>query len=279
MRTAVVLCLVLAGCVADPPIDPPIPRPILGTGTLMPPSTVPSAPIPYTADTVFTVDSGTTNYVVVPAGYDPSHRTPAKLLVWLHGCGGYASGDIYMLSPELSGAAQDWISMAVGGREGDCWDPDRDMPKVSAALATLETHFNIDPRTVVLGGYSSGGDLGYRMAFDHANLFAGLVAENTSPFRDTGATQAQSLAAASWKINIRHLAHLEDETYPISGVRSETDAVANAGFPIERIERPGGHYDDENQAVYPGSTHPVPGTTDDFITYLLPAMDAGWLAP
>jgi hypothetical protein len=41
---------------------------------------------------------------------------------------------------------------------------------------------------VVIGRYSSGGDLAYRIAFYHALMFAGLLAENTSPLRDTGST-------------------------------------------------------------------------------------------
>ena len=243
------------------------------------PSSVPSDPIAATPDHIFTLDSGTTNYVIVPASYDATHQTPMTLFVWLHGCEGFASGDIYMISPALNGGAQDWISLAVGGTEGGCWDPDHDQTKVTAALADIKTHFNIKPTGVVLGGYSSGGDLGYRMIFDHTDLFAGLLAENTSPFRDTGSTQAASLAAATWKINILHLAHLEDGTYPIAGVRTETDAVTAAGFPLTRIERHGGHYDDANTNVYPGSDQPVPGTTTDLQTYLLPAIDAGWHAP
>jgi poly(3-hydroxybutyrate) depolymerase len=237
-----------------------------------PPSSVPSDPIAFTADTPFTVDSGTTNYVDVPSSYDTTHQTPTTLLVWLHGCGGYASGDIYVVSPK----PHDWISLAVGGAEGDCWDVDHDGAKVLAAVADLRTHFNIKPKGIVLGGYSSGGDLTYRTGFDHAELFAGLIVENTSPFRDTGSTQAASLAAASWKLNILHVAHLQDTTYPIAGVRTETEAVIAAGFPLMRIEVDGGHYDDAGATE---NGHAVPGTDADLVTYLLPKLDAGWHAP
>ena len=41
-----------------------------------------------------------------------------------------------------------------------------------------------------------------------------------------------------------HLAALDDEGYPIATVRQETDAVKAAGFPLERVERPGTHYDE-----------------------------------
>ena len=238
-----------------------------------PPSSVPSDPIAYTKDTPFTVDSGTTNYVFVPDSYDDTHQTPTTLFVWMHGCGGFASGDIWTISP---GGNQSWISLAVGGQEGNCWDVDNDPARVLAAIANLETHFNVARKHVVLGGYSSGGDLTYRTIFYNAQMFAGALIENSSPYRDTGSTEAASLGAAAWKFNVVHLAHLQDQTYPIDGVRTETDSMTAAGFPMKRIEVDGAHYDDPG-AIENG--HPVPGTSADLQTYLLPYLDAGWTAP
>jgi poly(3-hydroxybutyrate) depolymerase len=279
LRASRLLTLVLAACGSsvDLPQDggtdarAPTSAPIDAGGSV---SSVPRNPIPFPKGTPFSLDSGgATHYVFVPDAYDGSHRTPIGLFVWLHGCGGYASGDIWSVSP---GGAQDWISFAVGGREGSCWDVDSDPARVLAAIADLETHFNIQPKGVILGGYSSGGDLTYRTAFYNAGRFAGILVENSSPFRDTGSTQAQSLAAASWKLRVVHLAHLQDTTYPIEGVRAETGAVTAAGFPLMRIEVPGDHWDDAN-AIVNGS--PVPGTTADATTYLLPYLNAGWQAP
>jgi poly(3-hydroxybutyrate) depolymerase len=233
-------------------------------------STVPSDPVPYTKDQPLQIGD---DWVFVPDAYDGSHQTPIELLVWLHGCGGYSSGDIWMVSP---GGAQHWISLAVGGEEGNCWDVDHDPARVLASIAALETHFNIAPRRVVIGGYSSGGDLTYRTAFYHAALFAGALVENSSPFRDTGSSMPDSLAAASWRFNVVHLAHLQDGTYPIDGVRTETDAMTAAGFPMMRIEVDGGHWDDPG-AIENG--HAVPGTAADLQTYLLPKLDAGWTSP
>ncbi len=231
-------------------------------------SSVPADPVAFTADTVFTLDSPESNYwIYVPSSYDSTHSTPVTLLVWLHGCGGQGEGDIYTVSPA---GAQRYIAIAVGGREGDCWDVDSDSAKVLAAVASVKTHFNINPRRVILGGYSSGGDLAYRTAFYHAKLFAGVLAENTSPFRDTGSTQSASLAAAAWKFHVVHLAHTEDEVYPIASVRAETDALKAAGFPITRIERPGSHYDADA-----GSS----GTDHDLRAVLLPHLSDGWLSP
>lgn len=239
-----------------------------------PPTSVPPDPIPFTEDEVFSLEAALSNYwIYVPESYDESHQTPTTLLVWLHGCGGQSEFDIYTVSP---GGDQDWISIAVGGREGACWDPAGDGANVKAAISDVKSHFNVDPQRVILGGYSSGGDLAYRTAFYDAGAFAGVLAENTAPFRDTGSSQEASLAAASWKFNVVHLAHLQDDVYPIDTVRAETDAMINAGFPVTRIERIGTHYD-EPGAIVNGEA--VPGTDADLVALLLPHIDDGWRSP
>jgi hypothetical protein len=243
----------------------------------LPLSTVPTAPIAFEDEVpLLQADPAGNYWTDVPSSYDPTHQTPTKLLVWLHGCGGESAGDIYTVSPETVGPEKrprDWISIAVGGREGECWDVNDDGPAVLAAIADVETHFNIDRHRVILGGYSSGGDLSYRLAFYDADQFAGVLAENTSPFRDTGSTQQASLAAAAWKFHVVHLAHLQDTEYPIAGVRQETDAMIAAGFPLERIELPGDHYNEV------GEKPNIPGTDADLIHYLLPHIDDGWTSP
>jgi predicted esterase len=231
---------------------------------------VPTDPIPYTPDTVFKLGN---YWIDVPASYDPTHQTPTELLVWSHGCGGTSEGDIFDVLPTAGGPT--YIAITVDGREGACWDVNADPPVILAAIADVETHFNIDPQRVVLGGYSSGGDLSYRIAFTHSTEIAGVLAENTSPFRDTGLTQGQALAAP-FHFHVVHLAHTEDEAYPIDGVRAETDAVQAAGLPgdgwatRQRIERPGTHFDPDN-----GNT----GTVHDLKTYLLPHLADGWTSP
>jgi pimeloyl-ACP methyl ester carboxylesterase len=278
------------GCRALGTIDVPVPR--LSPGAAgkpteapaatqsLPLSTVPTAPIAYEKEVPFLQPDPAGNYWAdVPASYDSTHQTPTTLLVWLHGCGGESSGDIYTVSPETVGPAErprDWISIAVGGRDGGCWDPNTDQGMVLAAIADVETHFNIDRHRVILGGYSSGGDLAYRLAFYDADQFAGVLAENTSPFRDTGSTEADSLAAAAWKFHVVHLAHLQDTEYPITGVREETEAMIAAGFPLQRIEVDGGHYDEPGEIE---NGHPVPGTDADLVNLLLPHIDDGWRSP
>jgi pimeloyl-ACP methyl ester carboxylesterase len=240
------------------------------TGPKAPVSTVPTAPIPYKAGTPFEHSGGGAEYwAYVPRSYDGSGQTPSTLFVWMHGCEGQAGGDIWNVDPEAGGEGkQDWLTVSLAGREepgNECWNPGADQNAVLAAIADFETHFNIDRRRVILGGYSSGGDLAYRTAWEHTTLFAGLLIENSAPFRDTGLTQSQALAAATWKLPVVQLAHTGDETYGIEEVQSEVNALAQAGFPVTLIERPGKHYDSH--------------TNGDLRKLLLPYIDAGWLAP
>ena len=246
-----------------PPPPAPVPPPIPQPGSSIPPN-----PVPFVENSVFQIGTAPTNYwIYVPTAYDETHRTATTLFVWLHGCGGKSEFDIWTAS---LGATQSYITIAPGGREGGCWDPGSDPARVIAAIANVKTHFNINPRRVVLGGYSSGGDLAYRTAFYNAGMFAGVLAENTTPFRDTGSTQAASLAAASWRFHVVHVAHLQDDTYPIATVRAETDAMSVAGFPVQRIERQGGHWDADTATS---------GTNYDLRTLLLPRLSDGWQSP
>jgi hypothetical protein len=241
---------------------------------------VPTAPLAYEVNEPLLVNDPVGFYWVdVPESYDPSNLTPITLFVWMHGCGSESGGDIYTVSPETVGGTKiprNWIAISVGGRDGECWDPDTDGALVFAAIEDTETHFNIDRHRVILGGYSSGGDLAYRTAFYNSSYFAGLLAENTAPFRDTGSAAPDSLAAATTKFHVAHLAHIQDEVYPIAQVRSEVGLMTGSGFPVELLELDGNHYNEPGEVV---NGHKVAGTDADLIKFLLPFLEAGWRSP
>lgn len=224
----------------------------------------PTSPIAFTKNTVFTNNSGTTNWIYVPNAYDSTHNTPMTLFVWLHGCGGYSANDVEM----VSGYNTNWISLTVGGREGGCWNVANDATLVMNAIAKIKTQFNIKPKSVIVGGYSSGGELAYRTAFHNANTFAGVLAENTQPF--TTESSAAAIGASAWKFNIVHLAHTQDNTFLINNVKADVNTLKNAGFPVTLVERQGNHWDDAGA---------LPGTAADLQTYLLPRLNDGWQSP
>jgi predicted esterase len=255
------------------PTTEPAPAPA-PTGPVCVPSI---GPIAYPVEKPFHVcGSGVEYFGFVPASYNPSTSMP--LLIWAHGCGGEAEGDAYNVGSYADEPGKGWLALSLGGRDGGCWNPLAGSEQlVMAALADFESHFNVNPKRVILAGYSSGGDLAYRTGFRHSSTFAGLLIENSAPFEQTESTEEESLAAATNKtLHIVHLAHEQDETYELANVESEVAAVKSAGFPITLVKRPGTHFD-EPGAIVNGKA--VPGTDADVQTYLLPHIEDGWESP
>ena len=246
----------------DQPLPPPCDTPACA------PASIPAREQP------FEIDDALGHYwAFVPTDYNQSN--PVKLLVWLHGCGGESAGDLYVVGDYYDD--MHYIAIAPDGAEGDCWSMDTGPRRVRTAIADAIARFRIDPRRVVIGGYSSGGDLSYRTAFYNADSFAGLLAMNTSPFRDTGSTATDSIAAASWHFPVVHVAHLEDDTYLIDGVRNEIQALKDADFPVTFIERPGHHYDPNPDE--PGYQPGQPSTDEEIQSQLVPHMKDNWSSP
>jgi hypothetical protein len=232
-------------------------------------STATYLPVTYDANGFFNLNSGQSTYI----GYKPdtySHSTPISLFVWMHGCGGNAAGDMWTIAPPATRQTQSYIAISLGGRDGACWQVNSEAPKVLAAIDDIARYFNINPRKVYLGGYSSGGNLTYRVGFENASRFAGLLVENSNPFSSTGQTGTHLMAAASWKINVAHLAHLSDTTFPIASVRTNMASLTANGFPATLIEKAGTHYDPDTATS---------GTNYDLRTFLLPYLNAGWVSP
>jgi predicted esterase len=263
------------------------------------PTQIPSDPITISPDTPTLVDdsyAGETGsyYVATPPKYDATGNTPMRLLVWMHGCGGEAKGDTYEMIAsnklDAHGETQDddnrdFIVISIGGTDEGCWDPNTDVIKVLMAVADVTTHFNIDRRHIFIAGYSSGGDLAYRTIFYNADEFAGILAVNTNPFRDTGSTEAQSMAAAAWKFNIAQVAHSEDTEYHPDactaclegaddpGVTPAMNDLRSAGYNVQYVIKPGTHSDEDDFVNHTGTDY-------DFRQYVLPFIDnPAWESP
>ncbi|MCC6810512.1 MAG: hypothetical protein IT381_23990 [Deltaproteobacteria bacterium] len=226
--------------------------------------------------------NGKTHWVSVPEDYDSDcHTRPKKLFVWLHGCQGYAANDINEVKPKASD--EDWIALAVGGAEGACWSASTASNIVLGALAELKTRLAINDKEVILGGYSSGGDVGYPIIFKNSKLFALALFENTAPGNAQAAAALADNAAppAGWRFPIRHLCHIDDEiaSFKCSALRpilgpSTSDAtpgiVKNKGHDSFLHEMDGTHY----QADVNGR-----GTWADFHAKLRPYLKQTWTSP
>jgi predicted esterase len=124
----------------------------------------------------------------------------------------------------------------------------------------VRTHFNVDPRRVVVGGYSSGSTLAGRVALENAELFAGLFVIPGRPWWSDD-QRAELMSGAAWKLNIAWRAHTGDEYYPISALRADRRALTNAGWPLAFSEVGGGH-----------------GYTQDDFAYVFAEL-VDWVAP
>ena len=220
---------------------------------------LPTTPFAFNAGSVTKIGD---HSVFVPENYSTDHSVPTQLFVWMHGCGGVAECDVWNVSARGS---QDWITLSVGGRDGQCWNVDRDGALVLGAIEGVRNRLRIDPSRVVLGGYSSGGDLAYRVAFEHPELFSGILVSNTAPFTDSGASARGLAQAATIRVPIVQVAHLGDTTYPIAEVRSQIEELRSAGYRVALVERAGPHFEADGLDY---------GTNYDTRTYLLPVLSA-----
>jgi hypothetical protein len=233
----------------------------LGTVTVESTS-VPSNPIPYDDGVVFKVGTSPHEYWLhVPTSYDDSHRTPIRLVVFVHGCGSLAYDQATNITDQVDGAKTNFIVMAPGlGKDGQCWDPTADVGPLLGAVADVKTHFNIDPKRVVVGGYSSGSTLAGQVAFRQAELFAGLLVLPGRPFW-SNENRDELLADAAWKINVAWRPHTSDEYYPIASLRADRRVMLDAGYPLLFSEVAGGH-----------------SYTNEDLNYLFGKI-GGWTAP
>ena len=216
------------------------------------PSTVPTDPIAYTDNVVFQVGASPSEYWLnVPKAYDDTHETPIRLVVLLHGCAMLAQDTANQVKGQVTATSLDnFILMSPGlGRDGQCWDSTADRGPLVAAIADVKRHFNIDPRRVVLGGYSSGSTLAGQVALSDASSFAGLFVLPGRPFT-SNENRTQLMTAAEWKLNIVWRAHKSDEFYPLDILRLDKVALLAAGWPLVFSEVAGTHAFDGDDLNY-----------------------------
>jgi len=227
---------------AAAPVDDPGPAPA-GCG-----------PITKDSDGFFTRTTSTGSYVgFVPASYAGK---PTTLVVGLHGCGDDAMNfATWAVNPWDTRGKQAHIGISIGGKDGSCWDTNKDSDKVLAAIDDVSKCFYVHKQKVVLAGYSSGGMLAYKLGLAQSSRFAGIIIENS------GLGSAQP-SAAKWKINVAHIAHKGDNNFPLSSVHGDWAKLEAAGIPLQKSEVDGTH----------------DGDSEDWNTFLLPKI-AGWKAP
>ncbi len=194
----------------------------------------------------------------VPASY--TGAAPMRLIVGLHGCGDSAHNfATWAVNPYDTRATQQHIGISIGGRDGQCWNGSDD-DKVLAAIDDISKCFWVHQKKVVLAGYSSGGQIGYRVGLQHASRFAGIIVESSGLY--AAGNPETLLANASWKLNVAHRTHTSDPVFPLAKVKADWAKMSAAGFPLRTSETAGDHE----------------GSSLDWTTWLIP-QSAGFTAP
>lgn len=212
----------------------------LGSVTLESTS-VPADPVDYSPGGIVKIGSSPKEYWVrVPTSYDDSHQTPIRMVVFVHGCGAYAQNEAQWIDSYTENG-DDYLLMVPGlGHDGQCWDSNADVQPLLNSIEDVKTHFNVDPKRVVIGGYSSGSTLAGQVAFTNAEQFAGVFALPGRPFWSND-NRNQLMANAAWKLNVALRPHTSDEYYKISELRADKRALADAGWPVDFGEVAGTH--------------------------------------
>lgn len=273
-REAALLGVTGAGEEEETPVDPGSnPAPTTPTPTTPPPAT-PTGPNPgpkpsgtcsvtKDADGFFVRNSGKGDYVAyVPASY--TGNEPMRAIVGMHGCGdNMANFARWGVNPSATRATQNHIGISLGSETGNnkCWSMGGDDAKVLAAVQDLSKCFWIHQAKVTIAGFSSGGQLAYRVGLKNANAFAGILIENSSLYAADSNPDALLVNAAR-KISIAHRARTSDSVFPISKVKGDWTKTTNAGFPLQTSELAGGH----------------DGSSADWSGFLIPAS-ATWSMP
>lgn len=201
-----------------------------------------------------------------PTAYDTAAPQPYPLFVSLHGCGDTALNHATWSTVPWGTWRdnQNYIGLSVGGRNGACWNMTDDPVKVANAIAKVRACFYVHQKKIVIGGYSSGGMLAYKVGLTNAATYAGILIANSGIRSGLGGENkvTPALNAAAWKINIAQKTRDSDDNFPLADVLADKMKIDAAGFPYDFLQAVGEHGD-------------VDG---DWDVFLIPHI-ASWRAP
>jgi phospholipase/carboxylesterase len=160
--------------------------------------------------------------------------TTVGLVVFLHGNG---NGGDWSVEATAASAEREGVLVLAPSSRGNTWNRrefGRDVAFIDAALAKVFDHFAIDPRRLVLAGYSDGATFALEVGLANGDLFShvvALAAEKLLPAPRVGNPPVLVVHA------------LGDKVHPIDATsRRIVPALRAAGYQVTYNELHGGHW-------------------------------------
>ena len=191
------------------------------------------------------------------AAHVPEGEGPHPTLVLLHGWGASAH-DLLGLAPILYGGRalvlcpQGSLAMELApGMAGYGWFPlgegrEPDPEEVEASVATLASfldrvceRYPVDPRRLVIGGFSQGGFMAYLLALRTPERFAGLLA--MSAWLPAALALGLEKTSAHSQLPTLVVHGTADPAIPIEQAQDAREVLSGLGVPVDYREYSMGH--------------------------------------
>jgi phospholipase/carboxylesterase len=195
---------------------------------------------------------------LIHAHYEPAGPGPHPTIIALHGWGASAF-DLVTLAPYLLDGRlqiicpQGPLTLVLGdGVVGYGWFPlasvgqptseaavDGSAARVGRFITTAAERYPIDPRKLVVLGFSQGGILAYHLALRAPERFAGLVALSSWLPPPLAAHLQAREALQRLPTLVQH--GTDDETIAVARARQSTETLRALGVPVTYREYAMGH--------------------------------------
>lgn len=175
-------------------------------------------------------------FLYIPKSYDPAKPTP--LVIALHGATQRASFSLRVWTPQADAAGFILLAPESGGMT---WDAIRgeygdDVTRLDQALKYVFDRVNVDPKRVIMEGFSDGASYGIGLALGNRDLFTRIVAN--SPGFITAHDKRTS--GPRPKIFVSHGHQDQILPFELAGVRV-VEQLRGEGYSVQFREFDGGH--------------------------------------
>jgi poly(3-hydroxybutyrate) depolymerase len=196
--------------------------------------------MPNAVGTTHRMAQGNPYVAYVPPSYDKSKSY--SLVVALHGAGDTA-GNYLSIIWQGNADSQGFLVIAPEGTSplgsGYTWDT-TDEPLILAAIDDVYACYAIDPKKIILHGFSAGAIMSYWIGLKDAKRFSGISIASA----DLGSAEAVNggpLLPAPWKIPVSHFHGMQDMNFPIMYAIAGMNRLIAAGHPFYWHPFNGGH--------------------------------------